>query len=678
MNISPIDIVASRRIGAVDFVSTAQIIVVLDIEAPHSIVATAGTPTPFPRINSYLLIPTESGQLVGRVESVTIEHSPNPQLQGNREYGLVDLPFPLRRMKVNPLGMLEQKDSVFTFKRGVDQFPSVGQPVLIPTDKQLRAISESGTNRRVRIGTSPMASNADVVIDPDRLFGRHLAILGNTGSGKSCSVAGLIRWSLDAASESIKNGNEKPNARFIVLDPNGEYSNVFGEKARVFQVGNEDNCLQVPLWFWNSTEWCTFTQASARSQVPLLKQALRTMRNNGSGSMEDERIDNEIRRFLRNILTTITHEKNIGTPWDSFPKTKHFLEKICKWQESIEYFRTKIESNDTRLDALNESLLAYKDDRSGTYPTLESTFQNVCKLIDEISTAHGLFGGLDRDLVPINEDVPIKFKGEDFVHFLEVLIQDSGYEQYMDFFLTRVRTMLADTRMKNIIGDDANICLADWLNSYIGKEEAENACVTIIDLSLVPSEISHVITAVIARMVLEALQRYKKLMNHSLPTVMVMEEAHNFVSRYQGDAENQSAGRICCQAFEKIAREGRKFGLGLVISSQRPYELSPTVLSQCNTFLLHRVSNDMDQRLIRELVPDNLSGLLDELPSMPSQQAILLGWASELPVIVRMGDLPEEHRPSSDDPDYWDVWSRNTPRDIDWEKIARDWQRPDV
>ncbi|MGR6743560.1 ATP-binding protein, partial [Aeromonas veronii] len=104
------------------------------------------------------------------------------------------------------------------------------------------------------------------------------------------------------------------------------------------------------------------------------------------------------------------------------------------------------------------------------------------------------------------------------------------------------------------------------------------------------------------------------------------------------------------------AREGRKFGLGLVVSSQRPSELSPTLLAQCNTFLLHRIVNDADQKLVSKLVPDNIGGLLKELPSLPSGQAILLGWAAPIPVLVEMNELPFELRPQSDDPDYWDVW----------------------
>jgi DNA helicase HerA-like ATPase len=154
-----------------------------------------------------------------------------------------------------------------------------------------------------------------------------------------------------------------------------------------------------------------------------------------------------------------------------------------------------------------------------------------------------------------------------------------------------------------------------------------------------------------------------------------MEEAHTFIKRYKDDTENQNSAAICCQVFEKIAREGRKFGLGLVLSSQRPSELSPTVLSQCNSYLLHRISNDLDQELVRKLVPDNLRGLLRDLPSLPSRNAVLLGWASELPVLVQINALPEHQRPKSDDPDFWDVWSGKEERDVDWKAIADEWQQ---
>ena len=673
MNISPVEYSASLRIGAVEFVSPDEIKVILDLESPDGIVANAGIPRAFPRINSYVLVATESGHIVAQVEWIAIERSPFPKRKGFQDYGLVDLPFPLRKMRVNPLGILLKGDNSFVFERGVHVFPSIGEPVLIPTDEQLKAIIESGKRKCVQIGTSPMAANAKVYVDPDRLFGRHLAVLGNTGSGKSCSVAGLIQWSIAAANREAKNSNKLPNARFIVLDPNGEYSKVFQNLGRIFRVADSTNPLEVPLWFWNSAEWLSFTQASAKAQAPLLRQALRSMRNEKFDLAEE--IDISVKRFLGTILTTIKSEINSGSPWGKFPKPKNFYEKICKWLDSVESFREKLKDNSERLDNLITTLTDYKSRRAGSYPIYESNIDEVTNIFDKISEAFTLFGGDEKELFPKSEDIPIPFAGEVFVNYLEALTRETGNEQYVEFLLARIRTMLADTRMKNIIGDDTDTSLNGWLDEYIGKNDAENGCVTIIDLSLVPADIVHIVTSVIARMTFEALQRYRKLNEKSLPTVLVIEEAHTFVKRYKEDAENQNASSVCCQMFEKISREGRKFGLGLVLSSQRPSELSPTVLSQCNSFLLHRVSNDRDQELIHRLVPDNLRGLLRELPSLPSQQAILLGWASELPIMVKMNDLKNHERPQSDDPDFWNVWLRKEDREIDWIQIVEDWQQ---
>lgn len=674
MSISPVEYSASLRIGTVEFVAPDEIKVILDLEAPDGMAANAGLPRAFPRINSYVLIATESGYIVAQAEWIAVERSPFPKRKGFHDYGLVDLPFPLRKMRVNPLGILHKNGEGFLFKRGVHTFPSAGEPVLIPTDEQLRAIIESGEKRRIKIGTSPMAADADVCIDPDRLFGRHLAVLGNTGSGKSCSVAGLIQWSLDSVRENMEIQERGPNARFIILDPNGEYAELFRNEGRVFEVGGEDSPLKVPLWFWNSAEWISFARASSKAQAPLLKQALRAMRNEKFELTEIA--DIEIKNFLKNILLSAKHDRSTGSPWSSFPKPKGFYEKVCKWLEGIEDLKSKLESGDERLDSLELCLDAYISDRSGKHSSYESTPSEIGNMIDEITEAFNSFGGTEHELLPKSEDVPTKFEGKVFVNYIEVLGQETGNEQYIEFLLERIRTMLADTNMKDIVGDYENCSLESWLEDYIGKNDAENGCVAVINLSLVPTEIIHLVAAVIARMVFEASQRYRKLEGRPLPTVLVMEEAHTFIRRYKEDLENPSTASVCCQVFERISREGRKFGLGLVLSSQRPSELSPTVLSQCNSFLLHRVSNDKDQELIHRLVPDNLRGLLRELPSLPTRQAILLGWASELPIMVRMNYLENHQRPDSGDPDFWQVWSGEEERPIDWAKIAKDWQGP--
>lgn len=692
MSLSPLAYADSLRIGTIDFVSPDEIKVLLEIEAPDGVALNTGTPRPFPRINGYVLIPSDEGHLVAQVEWITIERSQYPKRRGMQDFGLVDLPYPLRKMSLNPLGCLfydgrdEKGKEGYRFRRGVESYPTVGESVLLPTQNQLRAIVESGDNRHVMIGTSPLAANAEVAVDPDRLFGRHLAVLGNTGSGKSCSVAGLIRWSMDAA-KKVRGDGSDPNARFIVLDPNGEYANTFRDmsKVRVFAVEPDEGIeqLQVPLWFWNSEEWSAFTQASAKAQRPTLVQALRSVRDGAFTTTVTP--SHEMRRYLRTLVSILQLERNAGSPWARFPHPKNFLEKLKKWQEGLDDHDSFTDDEVAALSAIRDKITDFANDRSGQYPTYEFTRGEVDALLSTIQAAHSAFGGSDTDILPIDADVPRKFTGDQLLRSVEATAELLGVSEYVETMQMRIRTILSDSRMRVVSGDAKELTLDSWLKNYIGDSEASNGSVSVIDLSLVPAEVVHIITAVIARMTLEAQQRYRKL-NHGkiLPTALVMEEAHTFIRRYKDDAENQSSAAICCQVFEKIAREGRKFGLGLVLSSQRPSELSPTVLSQCNSFLMHRISNDRDQDLVHKLVPDNLRGLLRDLPSLPSRHAILLGWASELPVLVQMNQLPEHHRPKSDDPDFWAVWSGQdndgevVEREVDWKAIADDWQQIDA
>ncbi|EDQ7395501.1 DUF87 domain-containing protein [Salmonella enterica subsp. enterica serovar Mississippi] len=676
MSYLPIERLEQLRIGTVGFVSPNEIRVSLEIDSPDSVSLQDGSPRNFPRINSYVLISSDDGFLVGQVEWIAVEHSPYPKRRGLQDFGLIDLPFPLKKLSINPVGTLrvDRKNEDYKFTRGTDAFPSVGDSVLLPTDRQLKSIIESGDNRRVKIGDSPLANNAEIKVDPDRLFGRHIAVLGNTGSGKSCSVAGLIQWSLDAVLQQ----GQTPNARFIILDPNGEYSRAFGPeskyKGKILRVeantGAGEIDLKVPSWLWNSSEWGAFTQASSKVQLPLLRRALRAMRNDVL--LEDD-VTIQAKHFCGILLVSIRQLSSQGQIYVNGGHAKGFAESLTSWNNSLSTLNDKIDNKP--FDNLINTMNVYLSSRIGIQWPEKPEVSDTDQLINELKNAYETLGGDEQGLLSQSEDTPIRFKGDDFVAYLEALAQETGTEQFVEFLLTRIRTMLGDTRISAVTNDSEQpISLTNWLNNFLGKDG--QGSITVIDLSLVPNEIIHLVTAVISRVTFEALQRYRRLKGKPLPTVMVAEEAHTFIKRYKEDSEGQSVSDVCCKVFEKIAREGRKFGLGLVISSQRPSELSPTVLSQCNTFLLHRISNDRDQEQVLRLVPDNMRGLLRELPSLPSRHAILLGWASELPVLVRMKELTEKQRPQSDDPDFWDVWSNTTeePREVNWQPIADDWQ----
>lgn len=670
-------------IGTVDYVSPNEIRVVLDLSAPQNTALNTGIPTLFPRINGFVLIPNERGALVGLISWLGVENSQYPKRKGYKDFDLIDLPFPLRKMSITPMGTLKQIGKIekkeYQLERGVYSFPSVGDSVILPSDSQLKSIVENKEkNANVKIGIAPIAGNASVKINPDKLFGRHVAILGNTGSGKSCSVAGVIRWSLEEASKNLA-GDKNLNSRFIILDPNGEYTDCFNDincKIKKFKVELSDEEksvfeeLKVPAWLWNSYEWSSFSNASGRTQRPLLKQALRELKTN---AIDSSSIDyGRTKRFILTNLFSIQSNLNNGpSSYSEKPGRNEFGKKLNSIIDGLNYYSVKLDN------PIKAVLVSIADDiegiRSGKYGGVYNDndwyrgfsvneVETIISLLQELLVEH-----FPETIVDSNEDSPIPFEVNEIANYIDSLAEKEGKLQFVDFLTMRIRTMLSDSRMNSIIEDSGSITLDNWLENTIDG-------ISIIDLSLVPSDITHLLVSVISRVVFESLQRYRRINNKLLPTNIVMEEAHNFIRRYHDSNDEISASQLCTQSFEKIAREGRKFGLSLTLSSQRPSELSPTVLSQCNTFLLHRIVNDRDQELVKKLVPDNIGGLLKELPILPTRKAILLGWATPIPILVEMNNLIKEHRPKSEDPDYWDVWTRKSERKVDWKFLSDDWQ----
>lgn len=677
------DHLRNLTIGTVDYVSPNEIKVVLATNAPQNTALNTGTPSLFPRINGFVLIPNEIGAVVGLISWIGVEHSQYPKRKGYKDFDLIDLPFPLRKMSITPMGTLKQEGKTeekrYKLERGIYSFPSIGDTVILPSDVQLKSIVENKEkNSLVKIGTAPIAGNAEVRINPDKLFGRHVAILGNTGSGKSCSVAGVIRWSLEAATEHLPN-NTKLNSRFIILDPNGEYTSAFDDlncEVRKFMVElSEEESesfkeLKVPAWLWNSYEWSSFSNASGRTQRPILKQALRELKSNSIDKTSV--VIGRTKRYLLTSMFSLQTDLNNGpSAYSGRPGKNEFGKKLLSFIDGLNYYSTQLEepyksaltNSAAQLEAIRTT--RYGGEYEGNPWYNDFQVAEVEQIVGIYSTLLGTH--FPESVTNSNEDNPIPFEVSEIANYIDSLAEKEGKLQFVDFLTMRIRTMLSDNRMNKVIASDDNITLESWLESTIDG-------ISIIDLSLVPTEITHLVVSVISRVIFEALQRYRKTTNSLLPTVLVMEEAHNFIKRYNDGREEISASQLCTESFEKIAREGRKFGLSLTLSSQRPSELSPTVLSQCNTFLLHRIVNDRDQELVKRLVPDNIGGLLKELPILPTKKAILLGWASPLPILVEMNELKPEHRPKSDDPDFWNVWTRQEDRTVNWKQLSDDWQ----
>jgi hypothetical protein len=690
---SPIEQLSNLVVGVVESVAPDEIRVLLELDAPHSTALNTGVPAGFPRLNGYLLIPNEAGATVAYITWIGIERSPYPKRSGLKDFGLIDLPFPLRKMSVSPVGTLTARrdrvnaSTVFELARGVLAFPSVGDQVLIPTSAQIEAIvGAKDDDKRVRIGSSPMASSAAIMVDPDKLFGRHLAVLGNTGSGKSCTVAGLIRWSLSAAERSIRDSGKsaRPNARFIVLDPNGEYARAFadqGDQLRLFRVppvSAGERPLDVPAWLWSGHEWTAVAHAQPGAQRPLLMQGLRDLK---AGAIEGVPREAVIRSYLHSYSIRISAMLNSGT--QAFAGSARPRFECARLLETMasdcSQFAVEVQGNvGTALTAIaTSSNDVVNSRRSGGQYFNDFSITDLESIRTEIDALVSTLPNLGP-MSPTNEDAPLYFDVNTLAEHLDRVATEQGgnLAGFISTLGLRIRGMLADQRLGAVIGRDPPTAFADWLKDYVGDSGASNGQIAVVDLSLVPSEIVHIVVSVLARLIFESLQRYRRDHAHgkTLPTVLVLEEAHAFIRRGKDDdGPASSPTQLCREVFERIAREGRKFGLGLVLSSQRPSELSPTVLAQCNTFLLHRMVNDADQNLVARLVPDNVGGLLRELPSLPSRQAVLLGWAAPIPVLVDIDELADAQRPQSADPDFWKVWTLAEERDVDWSEISQKW-----
>lgn len=665
---------AALTVGTVEAVSPSEITVSLEIEAPQSVALNAGTPIPFPKINSYLLVPTQAGAIVGQVAWLGVEKSPYPKRKGLNDFGLVDLPFPLRRLKLIPIGVLKavrnEQQQAFKMDRGLATFPSIGDAVLLPTEEQLRAIVETDPkDAKVLIGRSALADSTEIRVHPDKLFGRHLAVLGNTGSGKSCSVAGLVRWSIEAA----KAGKDALNARFIILDPNGEYREAFKSMGRGVRVvapgaanpseGNvpEVHPLVLPAWLWTAAEWSAILSAAPGIQQPLLVDAIRSLRAASGGP--PQKIANAVEvldGYHAVIKNLIRDQASVWREWKQRQDVKTMLNALalaCTDYSALDGLTAQCQG---RLAKLGETTLKIAAEFEKNSPVAPSEIEAI-----EAQVAESLAELPDNaQASELTSESPTAFNVRRLrktILALAAFHDDKKAKQNIWSMLVRLDSLLQDPRLKPILVPETQPSLIQLLRTYLGTEDGQAPQVVLVDLSLVPTDVMHIVVSTLTRILFEALQRYHKIKRKSLPTVVVLEEAHTFIQRGHDDPNaTPTPTQMCRRLFERVAREGRKFGLGMVLASQRPSEISPTVLSQCNTFLLHRLVNDDDQDLVRRLVPDSLSSLFKELPVLPSQHAVLLGHASPVPKMLVMRTLPDGERPMSADPPFWEVWTEGS------------------
>ena len=308
-----------------------------------------------------------------------------------------------------------------------------------------------------------------------------------------------------------------------------------------------------------------------------------------------------------------------------------------------------------------------------------------------------------------NIDLPMYFNFNDLIErFFDEAIsenENSGnrLREFVSTLRLRLQSYLSDERIaqplllnqsdeiKNALAKFISFILGDFCKVYktedtdlftnfykdqLGKENVEKLAtekpsqVTIIDMSLLPFEVLETITGLIGRLILEFVSRFPESDRGKLPMVIALEEAQNYIpEKNRGERES-----IAKKVFERIAREGRKYGISLLVSSQRPSELSKTVLSQCNSFIIHRLQNPEDQKYIRQLVSAANEDILQQLPILPQQHVIIMGDAVRTPVQAKMNTA--NPRPNSNNPKFIENWTMDLPKDFpNYEKIAEAWKK---
>ncbi|MFE7084162.1 anti-phage-associated helicase HerA [Priestia megaterium] len=244
-------------------------------------------------------------------------------------------------------------------------------------------------------------------------------------------------------------------------------------------------------------------------------------------------------------------------------------------------------------------------------------------------------------------------------------------------FLNRLENKINDKRFDFLLGEKSKeITFEDTLKNLLGFNEEKKSNITVIDLSGVPFEVLSITVSLISRIIFEYGYYYKRLrcetnpsekINNDAPILLVYEEAHKYVPN-----SDLSKYRSSKKSIERIAKEGRKYGVTLLLASQRPSELSETIFSQCNNFIAMRLTNPNDQSYVKKLLPDTLGNLIEKMPSLKAGEALLIGESVVLPSIVQIDKC--DSPPSSNDIPYWELWKEEW-KDIDVLKIKDEWYK---
>ena len=456
----------------------------------------------------------------------------------------------------------DQTGQATIFARGVTAYPSLGDRVRVASKAELSAAFCGDPSRSVRVGCIRQDSTIPAMVRVDELLGKHLAILGTTGTGKSCTTALILRAILE----------RNPAAHIVLLDPHNEYATAFSEWAEVISPRN----MQLPFWLLN------------------FEEVVEVLISDPSRKAEIE--------ILQELIPIAKARYSAGRARDNQPMRRGALPEQARF------------TVDTPVPYRVSDLTGLIDERMG-------------KLENK------------RDLSP--------------------------YRQLR----TRIDSISQDGRYAFMFGSLTVYDGMTQILSRIFRVPVNNKPITIVELTGLPTEIINVVVSVLARMTFD----FAHWSEGKVPLTLVCEEAHRYVP-----ASDHLGFEPCKRAIAKIAKEGRKYGVALCIVSQRPSEVDPTILSQCNTVFALRMSNDRDQEIVNSAITDTGSGLLEFLPSLGQREALAFGDGVALPVRIKFDELPANCLPRSTTARFTEHWQRSVGDEGFLEQVVEKWRTSDI
>lgn len=522
-------------------------------------------------------------------------------------------------------------DNKFYF--GVSKMPLIFSEIHVISERDLMTMLEVGMEELVvgeangetraillPIGKSVIFSDYDVKINIDKFFGFHFAVFGNTGAGKSNTVARILQ------NIFVKENYSAKGAKFVIIDSNGEYNKAFsGLNETNSQISHSlmiaddtsDKKFEIPVWALSADDWAILLHASEKTQIPVLKRAIDIAKIFYSNGENNNELKNHI---LASTLLGIINSS------DTSPS------KADKLKAIISHFGT----NEIGMDADIQGMTLRKgiEISYGSMPNEEKVINYLTAYLKAEIIPDTVMGMM----VPYSLD---EFcQAVEFATLYEGSISSQRIQEYTATLLTRLQTIQEGVQGK-ILSKTQYISVDEYIDNMLGQNQIVD-----VDISSLDDASAEVVTKVLAKLLLDYLKR--RANKADMPINFLIEEAHRFVRN------ETSYGAVGYNIFERIAKEGRKYGMLLGISSQRPSELSKTVVSQCSNFIIHRVQNPDDLQYISKMVPYINQNMIDRLTYLQTGHALVFGSAINLPTLTKFAQA--EPRTDSDNAQISEKW----------------------